>query len=123
MKVAHMKKAQTTVKTTINGNFPGYEKPARRPTALVDPSTLAICDDPMPSGRQVTTERKYDALFAALKPGQCIKCEPESVLPISNALRKYIGIYKLKDHIVRTALNYERTGTGRVWLLYVGRAS
>lgn len=116
------------IKTHLRGNFPGHVpqevKPApvkaKRPPVPVNVAALEIRDDPLPTSRQIT-DLKYDAIFRAMKPGQCIKCETSAVGLLQGALRKHIERNKMADHIVRTVLNYEGTGTGRVWLMYVGK--
>jgi hypothetical protein len=112
----------STPKTAIIGNFPGQKqapKTAKKPPSFVDLDALTICDDPLPIKRAVVG-LKYESVFLKMKAGQCIKCPTDNVGQISGALRKHIERHNLKDHIVRATPNYEGTGVGRVWLLYVG---
>jgi hypothetical protein len=112
----------STPKTKIIGNFPGQKqakKTAKKPPSFVDLDALTICDDPIPEKR-VVVGLKYESVFLKMRAGQCIKCPTENVGQISGALRKHVERHALKDHIVRSMPNYEGTGVGRVWLLYVG---
>jgi hypothetical protein len=109
------------VKTTLHGSFPGKQRRKNKPSISIDPITLSICNDELPAARAKVAEHKYDELFDSMTPGQALKCESKDVGRISGAMRDYIERHKLRDHIVRTTKNYEDTGTGRVWLLFVGR--
>ena len=84
-----------------------------KPVDHVDPSKLEITSDPLPAGR--ARANKYADLMAKLKPGQCIKCAPNHVGQVSNALRKHI-IEKELPCQVRSTKNYG-DGMGRVWLM------
>lgn len=88
-------------------------KTARTVARAVDPDTMTICDDPMPAHR-ASPGCKYDATFGALKPGQAIKCQPDDVNRIANALRKYVEADATL--VVRSIRDYG-DGQGRVWLV------
>lgn len=87
-------------------------KPIQKP---VDTAVLEICDDPMPAGRAPTVN-KYEAIFKAMKPGQCIKCESGEAAKIANALRKHFEVHK-QNYLVRSTERYPADGKGRVWKL------
>lgn len=80
-----------------------------------DPSTLVICDDPLPTHR-ASCGNKYEPLIAAMKMGQAIKCLPSEVGRVSGAMRKYIAVNKIKATVASTK-NYEKDGKGRVWMV------
>ena len=109
------------VKTTIRGPFIQKPKRTNKPSTMIDPNSLVICDDKFPEARANSTEYKYDAKFAKMKPGQALECKPADIGRVSGALRNYIERHKMRDHVVRSTKDYEQTGTGRVWLMYVGR--
>lgn len=111
--VAH---TQFAGRSPFAGPAPKKPKTACKP---VDVASMSIADDPLPSSRTSTGD-KYSPLFAKLQPGQCIKCEPEAVGPVSHALNKWIKNQGLKDHVARTAKRYEADGKGRVWLINLG---
>ena len=84
----------------------------------IDPTELQIASDPMPTARLVTN--KYWAIFAALKVGQNIRCKPDDVQPIAQALRKYIDIHGItaKGKPVRViSQSAAPDGIGRVWMV------
>jgi hypothetical protein len=56
----------------------------------VDVSKLRISNDPILRARAVPLS-KYDAVFSALKPGQCIVCEDGSAPKIKTALDKWLA--------------------------------
>jgi hypothetical protein len=109
------------IKTTLHGAFPGKPRRKNAKSTAIDPSTLVVCNDELPAARAKVAEHKYDELFNSMKPGQALKCETKDVGRISGAMRDYIDRHKLRDHIVRSTKDYEGTGTGRVWLLFVGK--
>lgn len=80
-----------------------------------DMDAMTICDDPLPAGR-ASPGAKYAPLFSKLRPGQCIKCKPDDVARLGNALRKYLEQNKL-PFIMRTVRQYHTDGQGRVWML------
>lgn len=84
-----------------------------RPVDHVDPSKLTIGNDPLPAHR--ARANKYADLMAKLKPGQCIKCAPNHVGQVANAVRKHI-IQNGLDCTIRSTKNYG-DGMARVWLL------
>lgn len=86
-------------------------------TRRVDPSELQIASDPLPSVRLVTN--KYWPIFSKLKVGQNIRCKPDEVQPIGQALRKYIEMHKVahKGKPVRViSQSNAPDGIGRVWM-------
>lgn len=92
----------------------GGEKRPRPTVADIDPDKLEICDDaPLPS--RARPGRKYGPVFSKLKPGQCIKCEPNQAPTLATALKKWITDKKLPC-IVRATSRYS-DGKGRVWML------
>ena len=86
----------------------------KEPVKRTDPSTLVICDDPLPTHRAVYGN-KYAPIFKTMKLGQAIKCTPSEVGPIALALRKFVEVNKLKAKIASTK-DYG-DGMGRVWLI------
>lgn len=84
--------------------------------AIINPEDLEICDDPLPEERRYG-DGKYDAKFSALKYGQALKCAPDSVGRISNALRSWLKKHNKKGQ-VKSCLHYDnKPNGGRVWLL------
>ena len=112
------------VQTTFAGRNPFQQpkpKAKRAEPKPADLSAVAIVNDPLPGGRaKQASERKYDALFDQIKPGQGLKCEPADVGKIANAMYVWIKRKELKDHVVRSTKNYEADGKGRVWLVKLG---
>ena len=101
---------------------PGQQpKPGRKTNRVagkpVDPDTLTLCNDPLPSHR-ARPGCKYAAVFGTMKPGQAIKCGPDDVNRIANALRKHIETHAatLAGCLVRSIRDYG-DGLGRVWLV------
>lgn len=92
----------------------------KQPVKPTDPSTLEICNDPIPTHR-ASCGNKYAALLKNIKPGQCIKCSPEEVGRIQGAMRKYIELNQI-DAYVRTIKDYG-DGKGRVWMLAAEKKS
>lgn len=88
----------------------------KKPPQSIDPSTLVICNDPIP-GHRASSGNKYEAVLLSLKHGQCVKCAPGEVGGVAGALRKLIEHKKLTG-TVRTMKNYG-DGRGRVWLVAV----
>ena len=94
----------------------------RRSTIHIE--DLEVADDPLPKKRSLGPGR-YDTLFATIKPGQCIKCEPQHTGAIGNALRHWIKRTRKKNLAVKTASHYPgcRENLGRVWLLSVDKSA
>lgn len=105
--------------TTFAGNNPFQQAKAQRKTSDIDPDKLVICNDPM-SATRARTGNKYGDVFGKLKPGQCIRCEPNQAPVLSTALKKWIEDKKLPC-ITRYTSRYE-DGKGRVWLLAQAKA-
>lgn len=82
--------------------------------SLIDPSTLTICDDPIPEARK-SVGSKYDAIFSKMKPGKAIKCPAGAAARLSGQLRKYVERNGMQCDI-KTTDDYG-DGFGRVWLL------
>ena len=62
----------------------------------IDPDLLIVENNfPVPAGRRHVTG-KYDAVFSKLKPGGCIKCEPDEAPVIATALVNSIKRDRLK---------------------------
>lgn len=82
---------------------------------IIQASDLSIGNDPLPTGR-AQPEGKYTAIFAKLKPGQCIICPTGSANSIGQALRKWADANR-PNHRVSATQAYPSDGLGRVWLL------
>lgn len=99
--------------TTYAGKNP-FGGPLTKPQHVIDPSELAIANDPPPSKRY--TQRKLDPIFAKLKPGQCLKCPSGVASNVGTQLRKFVKRRGLPGRVLVTS-HYEADGMGRVWLL------
>lgn len=86
----------------------------KQPMKLTDPSTLEICNDPLPAAR-ASSGKKYEPTFKAMQPGQAIKCLPSEIGRIGGAMRKFVEVNKLNAQ-VKTIKDYG-DGRGRVWML------
>lgn len=73
-----------------------------------------IDNTPFPEKRLVAS--KYDETFNNLRPGQCLKVDPERVSTTCGALKKWIGRTGRKDVFVRSVKSMP-DGYGRVWML------
>lgn len=103
----------TQAKTTwANGKNPLQPK---RPFKAVDINSLQIVDDPVQINRAAVSA-KYGELFAKMKPGQAIKCQPDEAGKIGHALNTWLK-KNGKAGNVKTCRRYEADGLGRVWLL------
>lgn len=91
----------------------------KQPMKRIDPSTLEVCDDPIP-GHRASCGNKYETVLKSLKYGQCVKCAPSAVGGVAGALRKMIELGKVKG-AVRTMKDYG-DGSGRVWLMEAPKA-
>lgn len=91
----------------------------KQPMKRIDPSTLEVCDDPIP-GHRASSGNKYETVLLSLKHGQCVKCAPSEVGGVAGALRKLIEHGKVTG-LVRTMKNYG-DGRGRVWLMPEAKA-
>lgn len=97
------------------------QKRERAKAQFTDLSDLEVANDPLPGHRVISTEKKYDAKFASLMPGQCLKCPAGDVSKIGHAMRTWIKRTGLKDHVVRSCSNYDKSDKpGRVWLIDLG---
>ena len=62
----------------------------------IDPEMLIVENSfPLPAGRSKSAG-KYDAVFSKLKPGGCIKCEPDEAPVVATALINAIKRDKFK---------------------------
>ena len=87
-----------------------------KPQARLDLSQIAVSYRPPPTGRSVFVG-KYDALFATVKPGQCLECPSEDVGKLYGAAKKWAK-NQAKPIIVRTArMLHDKPERGGVWLL------
>lgn len=80
---------------------------------------ISVGNDPY-LGRQPGAPSKYEALFASLRPGMCLRTPADAAPSISAALAKYIERAGSKDVHVRFVTKYpgaKRGQEGRVWIL------
>lgn len=97
--------------------FPTATRKTHKVMSHIDPELLKIGNDPY-TGQRSSPEGKYDAIFAAMKPGQSIECEPSEAGSLRNALHKWLQARKKDDVLeVRMQTRYHKDGRGRVWLL------
>lgn len=86
----------------------------------VDPNNLTIERNiPLPAARAV--RNKYQQLFGRMEPGECIKCKPDEVTSVSNAMRKWIDDNNKRGQLMVVSQRYCKSGqgdeyVGRVWL-------
>ena len=73
-----------------------------------------IDETPFPAARIVAS--KYSEKFASMRPGQCIKTEPENVNKTASAMRKWIANKGRVDVVVRIVRKMD-DGFGRVYML------
>lgn len=103
-------------KTRFAGDTnPFTGKSTKRPFKAVDINSLQIVDDPVQVNRAAVSA-KYGELFAKMKPGQAIKCQPDEAGKIGHALNTWLKKHG-KPGEVKTCRRYEKDGLGRVWLL------
>lgn len=77
----------------MNMNAFDQAKPRRKvhkTVKSIDVELITIKNDPFP-GQRACPEGKYAELFAKMKPGQCLSCEPDEVQPLGAAMRKWIA--------------------------------
>jgi len=87
-----------------------------KPQARLDLSQIVITNTPLPTGRSVHVG-KYDALFATVKPGQCLECPSDDVGKLASAAKKWAK-NQGKPIIVRTTrVLQDKPERGGVWLL------
>ena len=79
----------------------------------VDVSEIKIETTPIPTKRRFNN--KYDALFDQMKMGQNLRCKPEDVECVSQAMRKFIRQTKIEAHVISE--KQAKDGYGRVWLV------
>lgn len=71
---------------------------------------------PMPKFRSRNSD-KYGPLFAKLKPGSCVRCEPTETAQLSQAMRKALNANRYPALIGCKVSSRARCddGHGRVW--------
>lgn len=89
--------------------------PAAGVSHYTDVQGMQIVNDPI-IGRSVGGGDKYGPLFAKIKIGQAIKCQPEDTPKVANAMRKWRDDNKVRA-VVQSVRRYPADGLGRVWLL------
>lgn len=107
--------------TFVNNRSPwtGLKMTTEKYRPRVDPTGLTIERNvPLPVAR--TVRNKYEHLFGQMKPGECIKCKPEEVTPVANAMRKWIDDHKKRGELMVVSQRHISDGKGnyigRVWL-------
>lgn len=83
----------------------------------IDLATLKIEKNvPPPEGRNIIG--KYNEYFSTLAPKDAIKCQPDEVSPIANALRKWIKDKKKDGELIVLSQKNcdDDLSIGRVWL-------
>lgn len=85
----------------------------KQPVKLTDPSTLEICNDPLPAAR-ASSGKKYEPTFKAMQPGQAIKCLPSEIGRIGGAMRKFVDTYMLDTADVHCAESGQYLGQCRM---------
>ena len=73
-----------------------------------------IDSTPFPVKRLISS--KYDATFAELHPGQCVKTEPENVQKVAGAMKNWIRKKGRTDVVVRIVGKMD-DGFGRVYMM------
>lgn len=101
-------------KTTFHKVNPFTGEPVTKRKG-VNVEGLKIADDPF-TGQRGRYASKYDALFAQMKPGQCIVCEPAETSGIKAALGQWLKKTG-KEGYTRANSQYQADGRGRVWWL------
>lgn len=90
--LAIVKAAPHVPKVMANGK--PRKPPMQIKPGMPDPAEMCITDD-KPTMKRVMAPSKYEAMFSALGVGQSIKCKPEHVPAVANALRAWIKARKL----------------------------
>lgn len=94
--------------------------PAKRRKPVIDAEFLKVEHGTPPPIRRAGPEGKYHAHFSLLRPGSCVRCEPNEMNAIAIALRKQIQLNKypaLKGCAVRASRCED--GHARVWALHI----
>lgn len=73
-----------------------------------------IDSTPFPAKRLMSS--KYDGAFSEMRPGQCIKTEPENVGKVAAGMKKWIERKSRTDVVVRIVRKMD-DGFGRVYLM------
>lgn len=85
------------------------------------PIRLEITDDDFPEKRS-TIVSKYTSTFEKMKPGQRVKCPPDDVATVQNAMRKWLRNSKYAQTcVVRCMTRHPDDGMGGVWMLQKGK--
>ena len=106
------------MKTAFTGKtnpFTGGPAKPHKQASYVDVSALKVGNDPLPE-RRVSSAMKYAELFASLKPGQCVICQPGDASKIAHALNVFLERRGLKNE-VKSCRHYPSDNLGRVFLL------
>lgn len=74
-----------------------------------------IENTPFPTMRYFVS--KYDATFAKMQPGQCLRMETKDVGKVAHAMNKWIKKNGKTDKLMVRTLSKQPDGYGRVWLL------
>ncbi len=101
--------------------FPTVARAASR--VEIDPAMLEVeHNTPMPIFRSKKSD-KYGELFATLKPGSCVRCEPKEVPRVAQSLRKAldVGRYKVLAGCKVLSRTKCEDGHGRVWAMPASR--
>lgn len=86
----------------------------KKTTTHIDASMLSVeHGTPIPEGRRMVG--KYDDLFASMKSGSCVACEPAEMNSVANALRKFLERTKRTGKVV--SVKHCEDGKARVWLI------
>lgn len=82
-----------------------------------DVASMRIADEPCPQDAHWNTGRgRLHALFAGLRPGQCICCENADARRVANVLRLWLKARNRADKVIYRQ-NYGEDKKGRVWLV------
>jgi hypothetical protein len=106
-------------KTTMNAQrtpspFPTVAKRNARPAQAIDPDLLSVeHSTPRPTARRVSG--KYDAVFAKLRYGSCVACEPSEMNTVANSLRKWMAREGKPGKVV--SVTRDKDGRARVWMV------
>lgn len=92
--------------------FPGVVK---KRSSAIDSSMLRVEHNTKPPVCARVVHSKYAELFAQIKAGSCVVCEPIEAASVAQALRKYLE-KKGKPLVIRLVSRCE-DGHGRVWAL------
>ena len=103
--------------------FPAVPKAPQKPRQEIDPDLLVVeHNQPVPQFR-TRFSNKYGPVFAKLKPGSSIRCEPSETSRLAQALRKELERGRVTHLKGCTVVSRERCpdGHGRVWAMKGGK--